>query len=68
MTADSKTLEELISEIHIVDPVLYAAQSELLSAFSAVRYKPEPTTEDIDRFLAAVKALNKITADSKLTA
>ncbi len=56
-----KTLEELVSEIEIVDPVLYAAQSELLSAFSGVRYKPEPTEEDIDRFLEAVRVLNDIT-------
>jgi hypothetical protein len=58
-----KTLEELVSEIEIVDPVLYAAQSELLSAFARVRYKPEPTEEDIDRFLEAVMALNDINRD-----
>jgi hypothetical protein len=61
MSTNRKTLEELVSEIEIVDPVLYAAQSELLSAFSAVRYKPEPTEEDIDRFLEAVRVLSDIT-------
>jgi hypothetical protein len=58
-----KTLEELVSEIEIADPILYAAQSELLSAFSAVRYKPNPTQTDIDRFLKAVEALNSVTND-----
>ena len=56
-----KTFEELVSGIEIVDPVLYAAQSELLSAFSAVRYKPSPTQTDIDRFLKAVETLNSVT-------
>lgn len=55
-----KTFEELVSEIEIVDPVLYAAQSELLSAFSAVRYKPNPTQADIDRFHKAVETLNSV--------
>lgn len=60
---DRKTLEELVSEVQIVTTALYAAQSELMSAFAGVRYKPDPTAEDIGRFRKAVEALNKITVE-----